>query len=152
MLISMWESEHVGLQWNNIFESASPDDTMTFGWVLIQFVASSILYFLVTFYVSNVFPGEFGLPKKWYFVVQPSYWTSSSRYIYKGKVAATRSQQAEEGNAARREGTSISDVSKTYNGGKTYALSKLDLQIENDEITVLLGHNGSGRWAVSRTW
>lgn len=41
-------------------------------WWLIMDTA---IYMLVAFYITMVFPGEFGVPKSFYFFLQPSYWT-----------------------------------------------------------------------------
>jgi hypothetical protein len=38
-------------------------------------IVDSILYGMIAWYVDAVFPGEYGVPKPWYFFVQLDYWT-----------------------------------------------------------------------------
>ena len=37
-------------------------------------VVDTVLYFLVTWYIEEVFPGRYGVAKPWYFPFMPSYW------------------------------------------------------------------------------
>lgn len=32
------------------------------------------IYAIMAWYIENVFPGEFGTPKPWFFFLMPSYW------------------------------------------------------------------------------
>ncbi len=41
-------------------------------WLMMIF--DSFLYIFLAWYFSQVFPGDFGIPKPFYFVVQPSFW------------------------------------------------------------------------------
>ena len=146
MLISMMESDHAGLQWSNLFEPASPQDTLTFFHILLMFVVDSVIYFLLAFYISNVFPGEYGLAKKWYFIVQPSYWLGkSSNSSITDEIPMKRMDV--EANLQKKisEGITISNMFKSYNKKKSYAVNGLNLELAKDEITVLLGHNGAGK-------
>ena len=43
-----------------------------FSHVLVMLVLDSILYGLVAWYVEAVLPGEYGIPKPWYFFVMVS--------------------------------------------------------------------------------
>jgi hypothetical protein len=39
-----------------------------------MFIVDTFLYLTVTWYISSVFPGEYGIPLKWYFPFTKSYW------------------------------------------------------------------------------
>lgn len=39
----------------------------------------------------------------------------------------------------------IVNFSKSYDGGKTFAVKNLNLEVESGEITAFIGHNGSGK-------
>ena len=129
-----------------MFEPASPDDNLTFFHVLLMFLVDSLVYFLLALYIQNVFPGEFGLPKRWYFFVQPEYWkslfgfvpTNESFEMKKIKDPSIESKSDQTGFVR------IENLSKSYDNGKTYSVNSLDLDMEPNEITVLLGHNGAG--------
>jgi ATP-binding cassette subfamily A (ABC1) protein 3 len=43
-----------------------------------------------------------------------------------------------------KSGIKIIDLSKSFDGGKTYAVNNLNLNTYNGQITALLGHNGAG--------
>lgn len=52
----------VGLQWENMYSSPVQDDTTSFGWLCCLILADSFIYFLIAWYVRNVFPGMNMLP------------------------------------------------------------------------------------------
>lgn len=45
-----------GLQWENMYSSPVQDDTTSFGWLCCLILADSFIYFLIAWYVRNVFP------------------------------------------------------------------------------------------------
>lgn len=47
----------LGLQWENMYSSPVQDDTTSFGWLCCLILADSFIYFLIAWYVRNVFPG-----------------------------------------------------------------------------------------------
>ena len=53
---------HLGLQWENMYSSPVQDDTTSFGWLCCLILADSFIYFLIAWYVRNVFPGMIILP------------------------------------------------------------------------------------------
>lgn len=52
----------LGLQWENMYSSPVQDDTTSFGWLCCLILADSFIYFLIAWYVRNVFPGMNILP------------------------------------------------------------------------------------------
>lgn len=52
----------LGLQWENMYSSPVQDDTTSFGWLCCLILADSFIYFLIAWYVRNVFPGMNTLP------------------------------------------------------------------------------------------
>ena len=59
-----------GIQWSTIHKGVSVDDNFSMLDVIIMLLVDSVLYVLVALYVEAVFPGEFGVPLKWYFPFQ----------------------------------------------------------------------------------
>ena len=139
MLLSMHESQQTGLQWFNLFEAASPDDNFAFFYVLIMFAVDAVIYFLLAVYIENVFPGPYGYPKKWYYFVDPNYW-SCNRQCFQRRDNVTDAEQ----NNNEIASVKIEQLSKSYDNGKSFAVNKLNLEIKRNEITILIGHNGSG--------
>ena len=152
----MWEGNSEGIQWSNLSLTASPDDTLTISTVFLMFFVDTFLYFSLTFYIEAVFPGEYGIPQKWYFLLSKSYWFGHKYKINEEKVHLNG---AENGNYHSKDefineyiekdpkglkcGIRIMDLSKTFDG-KKYAVNNLNLNAYKSQITALLGHNGAG--------
>jgi len=159
----MWEGNNVGIQWSNIHDMASPDDSLTVLTVLIMFAVDTFIYLLVTWYVSNVFPGEYGIPLKWYFPFTKSYWCGYSsdddseiavgydNSGFENENRLTNDDKRKEKSTyfeneprGLKSGIKILGLSKTFDGGKSYAVNDLSLTTYSGQITALLGHNGAG--------
>lgn len=54
------------MQWENI---GSVSGEFNFSQVLLLLLLDSVLYSVVAWYVEAVLPGEYGVPKPWYFFV-----------------------------------------------------------------------------------
>ena len=80
-LIGKFEGSGSGVNWSNLNEGPSVDDSLTFGLVLVMFVVDSVFYGLVAWYVEAVFPGNYGVPQPWYFPVLPSYWCGVGKQV-----------------------------------------------------------------------
>jgi hypothetical protein len=74
-VIGFYEELGMRLTWSNLFTNPTNSIQYSMGVVMVMQVVDIVLYLLVTWYVENVFPGEFGVARPWYFVFQPSYWT-----------------------------------------------------------------------------
>ncbi|GLH10673.1 Multidrug resistance protein homolog 49 [Gryllus bimaculatus] len=66
----MHEGTGTGQHWYNLFKPATQDDTLTLGYIFLMFIVDSLIYMLITLYVEAVFPGDYGVPKPWYFPFQ----------------------------------------------------------------------------------
>jgi ABC-type glutathione transport system ATPase component len=114
--------------------------------------------------------GQYGIPKPWYFMFQPSYWCSNKRRnsIAGGlpsshdaglffvcpsvrtkacsnfSVSTLVTDLIEEESRDLMVGVSIRDLGKIYSNGKV-ALRNLHIDFYEDQITSFLGHNGAGK-------
>ncbi|XP_013862947.1 retinal-specific ATP-binding cassette transporter [Austrofundulus limnaeus] len=80
--LSRYEEQGLGLQWNNIQTSPLEKDTYSFLTSILMMVFDAVLYAILAWYLDNVFPGQYGIGRPVYFLLQPSYWqrpTSSLR-------------------------------------------------------------------------
>jgi ATP-binding cassette subfamily A (ABC1) protein 3 len=57
----------VGLTWDNFDEPVNAEDSFTFALVLLMLLIDCVIYALITWYVDAVYPGDFGIPKPFYF-------------------------------------------------------------------------------------
>lgn len=58
------------MQWHNIWTPVTADDDLVLGHVMIMLLVDALIYLLLTLYIEAVAPGEYGVPKPWYFPVQ----------------------------------------------------------------------------------
>jgi len=57
--IARYEEQGIGSQWYNIKSSPIPDDNFNLACCIVMMFADSAIYFVITWYVEAVFPGEF---------------------------------------------------------------------------------------------
>lgn len=62
-----------GATWSTFREPATVDDNFALAQAMGMLVFDTILYFLVAWYVDNVKPGDYGIPKPFYFPFTVSY-------------------------------------------------------------------------------
>lgn len=148
-IITMKESRNVGMTWGNLNEPAIPNDSLTLLTVFGMNILNSIIYLLVTWYVTLAFPGEYGVPLPWYFPFTKRYWLEqtddSVDLPTKHHRQSSVSENIERDPDNLKVGIQIENLYKTYNGGKTYSVTDLSFKTYNEQITALLGHNGAGK-------
>lgn len=156
-IIGSFEGSGVGLKWSNVFQPATVDDDLTFAMVLAMFVVDTLFYWLVTWYVEAVFPGQYGIPRKFYFPFQPSYWCglkASSCEDHEISLESSpllgnsRSGQFEEEPEGLTAGIRIKNIRKVFNKGSSdekLAVDGLSLDVFEGQISALLGRNGAGK-------
>ncbi|KAK9882108.1 hypothetical protein WA026_018950 [Henosepilachna vigintioctopunctata] len=140
-LICIYESRGTGIQWNNIFET-SIENNISFGGILLMMILDIFIYLAIALYIEQVFPGEFGVPKKWYFLFTKDYWCQSDYYDV-GHGLRPKSEFFENEPRGLKAGIQIENLCKTF--GAHEAVKNLTLNLYEDQITVLLGHNGAGK-------
>uniref|UniRef100_A0A8B9KRI7 ATP-binding cassette, sub-family A (ABC1), member 3b n=1 Tax=Astyanax mexicanus TaxID=7994 RepID=A0A8B9KRI7_ASTMX len=153
-LIGMFEGKGTGIQWSNLFDSVTVDDDFSIAQVLGLLLLDTLLYGLVAWYVEAVFPGEYGMPRPWYFFVLPSYWCSSPRVaLVMEKEEEEDAEKALKGEFIEEEptglvsGVKIKHLAKVFKVGNKSKKAVKDLTVNmfEGQITVLLGHNGAGK-------
>lgn len=141
------EDRRVGLQWHNLFEPLEFANGVSVGDVLIMLIVSSCVYFILALYIEKIMPGNYGIPEKWYFPVDPKYWFGCLRVSSGGEAYADAEQadvKMEHASKCKKVGISMRRLRKVYSTGKV-AVHGLKMNLYEDEITVLLGHNGAGK-------
>lgn len=126
----------------------------SFGEVLICLIISSVIHILITVYIEMVFPGEVGIPKPWYFPISPclklirknddSKHFDNLRYSI-GSFDAKNNQNKEffEEEPINLQPTiKIQNLTKYF--GSSIAVNNINLNMYQDQIFVLCGHNGAG--------
>ncbi|KPM06947.1 ABC transporter sub-family A-like protein 9 [Sarcoptes scabiei] len=140
----------MGVQFSNLDHPASLTDKLTFAHIIMMFIIDSIIYLLAALYISNVFPGRYGLPKKWNYFLTKSYWFGKPKPSKNSLPNHLQLETIYENNDYNHKnyyvaGMKLQNLTKTYQKNKIKALSNFNLTMSENEITVLLGHNGAGK-------
>ena len=143
-VITQYETLGVGVQWSNLFKPVSPDVDLTLGSVMTFLLIASIVQMTITLYMEKVKPGEFGVAEPFYFPFTIKFWT--------GRVKARDSEEDltykddpnfEKEPVGKVAGIQVRGLKKVY--AKKAAVVNLNLNMYEDQIMVLLGHNGAGK-------
>ncbi|KAG0730574.1 ATP-binding cassette sub-family A member 3 [Chionoecetes opilio] len=150
-IMAMFEGRTLGIQWDNLWETGNPRDTLTPAAILLMLVLDTFMYLLLVWYVDQVSPGTYGVPLPFYFPLQRSYWCGARPEAVTSNVPAdddlTR-QYFEEEPEGLRPGIVIRNLRKEFRslGGKAkVAVEDVSMTCYEGQCTVLLGHNGAGK-------
>ena len=148
---------------------------VTFWALFLTMFLSSIGFSVLAWYFRQVMPSEFGIRKHVLFFLEPSYWCPSSSKVYSdttrslvkhdsmrnavelhsskcdddGDLEAPQNSKDFERVPSNLKSTiQIRGLRKTFYGGdgKIVAVNDLTLDMYEDNLFVLLGHNGAGTW------
>uniref|UniRef100_I3JKY4 P-type phospholipid transporter n=1 Tax=Oreochromis niloticus TaxID=8128 RepID=I3JKY4_ORENI len=142
---SKFEEQGVGIQWRNIAKSPEDGGRYTFITSIIMMLIDALLYWLLTWYIENVFPGQYGIPKPWYFLFTASYWRGTASVTDDKPSVLTDSNHMEKPPPNMTAGVSIHNLVKIYKTGKKLAVDGLSVDFYENQITSFLGHNGAGK-------
>jgi ABC-type multidrug transport system fused ATPase/permease subunit len=144
------EANQVGLNFSNMF-SHVPGFGFSFGETLCCLILSTVIHVLITVYIEMVFPGEVGIPKPWYFPIQSclnlirkdksDLNLRYSRGSFDAKTGIT-SDNFEEEPKHLKATVRLENLTKYF--GQNVAVDELSLNMYQDQIFVLCGHNGAG--------
>ena len=158
-ILAKYEGAGAGVTWANFHET--PNETeISFAQVLGYMVVDLVLYMFLCFYLDNVVQQEFGIRRPWYFLCSPKYWYGVASQS-PGHAAASRMNYDDQTSPPIMEDVSISlkrleqenrcvrlnGLRKVYqtSNGKHVAVKKMQLDMYEGQIFVLLGHNGAGK-------
>uniref|UniRef100_A0A8C9Y3K4 P-type phospholipid transporter n=1 Tax=Sander lucioperca TaxID=283035 RepID=A0A8C9Y3K4_SANLU len=146
---ALFEEQGVGIQWSNLLASPLEEDSYNLTTSISLMLFDAVLYGIMTWYIENVFPGQYGIPRPWYFPFTKSYWCGekennniSTPLSKKGNAEAVC---IEEEPSHIEPGVYIENLVKVYSHGKKLAVDGLSLRFYKGQITSFLGHNGAGK-------
>ncbi|XP_051871428.1 ATP-binding cassette sub-family A member 13-like [Pristis pectinata] len=169
-IITLFEGEGPGLQWDNMYEAAGGAENVSFAWICWMIVIDSVIYLILGWYLHNIFPGKYGTRRPWYFPFTGSYWMNlcncakrHDRKIGEGYWAQNLNNYNQQMNAkedplsymnlpGKEEaatkleiGVAVRSLTKVYKHSEKVAIKDLNLDFYKGEITALLGPNGAGK-------
>uniref|UniRef100_A0A8C3A0D2 P-type phospholipid transporter n=1 Tax=Cyclopterus lumpus TaxID=8103 RepID=A0A8C3A0D2_CYCLU len=139
---ALFEEQGVGIQWKNLVSSPLEEDDFSLRTAIVMMYLDSFLYGVLTWYIEAVFPGQYGIPRLWYFPFTKAYWFGDKEGK-SNKVPLTVC--IEEEPAHLEPGVYIENLVKVYRHGKKLAVDGLTLGFYEGQITSFLGHNGAGK-------
>uniref|UniRef100_A0A8K9VDB2 P-type phospholipid transporter n=1 Tax=Oncorhynchus mykiss TaxID=8022 RepID=A0A8K9VDB2_ONCMY len=141
--LSRYEEQGLGLQWDNIGTSPLEGDAYSFFTSIGMMMFDAVLYGFLAWYLDNVFPGQYGIGRPFYFPFQPSYWQRSEPAL--SNIPDSGQLFFEPEPAGLTVGVEIQDLVKVFPGGSRPAVDHLSIAFYEGQITSFLGHNGAGK-------
>uniref|UniRef100_A0A8C2WZC7 ABC transporter domain-containing protein n=1 Tax=Cyclopterus lumpus TaxID=8103 RepID=A0A8C2WZC7_CYCLU len=135
-----FEEQGIGIHWYNINKSPEDGERYTFIVSIIMMLFDAAFYWVLTWYIENVFPGQYGIPKPWYFPFTASYWCGTEEtnaHQIKLRIVCVYEYM--------HSGVSVRNLVKIYKTGKKLAVDGLSMDFYENQITSFLGHNGAGK-------
>jgi ATP-binding cassette subfamily A (ABC1) protein 1 len=88
-LLAAFELQNQGVTWSTFYVTPfnGRSDGFTMNTVCLILLFDAFIYMTLAWYIEGMFPGEFGIPRKWYFPLQPTYWFGDSARLKKKPVA-----------------------------------------------------------------
>uniref|UniRef100_A0A7M4FED3 P-type phospholipid transporter n=1 Tax=Crocodylus porosus TaxID=8502 RepID=A0A7M4FED3_CROPO len=141
--LSRYEEQGLGLQWDNIKTSPLEGDKYSFDWSIRMMLFDAFLYGIFAWYLDNVFPGDYGIPRPWYFPLQESYWFGSE--FPKTHPAKNRILPIVEDRIEMHLIDLMSNLVKIFGNSTKPAVDGITVTFYEGQITAFLGHNGAGK-------
>lgn len=117
------------------------------GCVFMTFILDCVIFSILTWYIENVYPGEYGVGRPWYFPFTKAYWMHNKISDDDPYVEPLNKKPGfEEVSAEMRRnegGIKLRNLYKQFYDKNV--VNGLGFDIYQNEITVLLGHNGAGK-------
>lgn len=147
--IFKYENTDTGIQFNNLFTPVNVDDNISVGHVMIMMLVASVLYIIICLYMEQIYPGEFGVPRPWYFPVTRKFWCPNYQQFRGVDNLSEEDIHRDECSSFEAEpdnmhiGLQVKNLKKRF--GNKMAVKGVTMNMFENEITVLLGHNGAGK-------
>uniref|UniRef100_A0A669CN02 P-type phospholipid transporter n=1 Tax=Oreochromis niloticus TaxID=8128 RepID=A0A669CN02_ORENI len=168
---ALFEEQGVGIQWSNLLASPLEEDSYNLTTSICLMLFDAVLYGIMTWYIEAVFPGQYGIPRPWYFPFTRTYWCGEKEnknistplskkgnadgtyhnYYYHNLFVFLDIQHIFILNYLKRfgyhiePGVYIENLVKIYSHGNKLAVDGLSLRFYEGQITSFLGHNGAGK-------
>ncbi|KAM7293395.1 retinal-specific phospholipid-transporting ATPase ABCA4 [Ixodes scapularis] len=140
-----------GSRWNNLHLPGSPYDNVTLLHMVVVVSVYCLIYALFVWYLDNVWPWQYGIPKEPLFCFKWRYWQPPSFHSMKTEACSDSPDtdvlvEAQEKRAL--PGIALYNVTKAYS--RLVAVRHVSIQAYPGDVTVLLGRNGAGKTTLLR--
>lgn len=126
------------------------DQVFSMSHVCLWLIFSSIVCAFLYFYVSNVWPGQYGIRQSPFFIFQRSYYIPNKIDVHNEVQALNFTANGFENFQHLNQSAvvrirNLTKTYKTFTGESNTVVKNLSIDIYKNQITVLLGHNGAGK-------
>uniref|UniRef100_A0A8B9TID1 P-type phospholipid transporter n=1 Tax=Anas platyrhynchos TaxID=8839 RepID=A0A8B9TID1_ANAPL len=139
------KKQGLGLQWGNIRTSPLEGDEYSFLFSIKMMLFDAFLYGILSWYLDNVFPGDYGLPQPWYFPLQESYWFGSRNPKAEKTATIDVNTFCEPEPTGLIPGVCVQNLVKIFANRPKPAVDGMNITFYEGQITAFLGHNGAGK-------
>jgi ABC-type lipoprotein export system ATPase subunit len=125
----------------------------SFNVCLVMMTFDTALYIFLGWYLQLILPSSYGVPRPFYFCLLPSYWGCTriqNLESEEDEVAHDTDENSFEivGPEFGLPTVIIKDLVKRYSRAGPNAVDNLSLNLYENQITCLLGHNGAGKTSL----
>ncbi|CAF4318595.1 unnamed protein product, partial [Rotaria sp. Silwood2] len=113
---------------------------------LIIMIASCIFYWALSWYLEKVFPGIYGIPLEWNFLFKRDYWRSETFNSHNHSFS-NRNTSYSKTNSNEKSIVHVQHLIKKF-GPDKIAVNDVSFNLYENQITSLLGPNGSGKTTI----
>ncbi|GFT46512.1 ATP-binding cassette sub-family A member 3 [Nephila pilipes] len=149
------EEMGIGLQWKNINFTGSSSLELSAKNALFILVGDTVIFFLLSWYIEAVFPGKMSEGQPWYFLFTSVYWTghkrSETEAIESFGLHELKPEYFEREPYGVRPSIEFKNLTKIFKKRSRPTLKKVFFKAYRNQITVLLGHDGTGKSTVIST-
>jgi ATP-binding cassette subfamily A (ABC1) protein 1 len=147
------ESIGVGIQWSNL---GIPYDSFPISLAFVFLFVDFWMYLLLSLYINQLFPGDFGVPQKWNFPFSLRYWfparyeqlAAQQEPLIDDAESVLIQPNFESISSSNRVGIKLMNLTKSFSrpGQPNFiAVNGINLDILENQVFALLGHNGAGK-------
>ena len=148
-LIGLFEGNGLGVQFSNLTRGINVEDKFSLAHTLIILFINNFIHLFLAYYFDNVLPGDHGIAKPWHFIFTLN---NKAKKQAENEPLIKQNEDGffedESAYSTKRIGIKITNIMKSFNqlnGSIKQAVKNLSLNIYEEQITVLLGHNGAGK-------
>ena len=112
---------------------------------LTVMIASCLFYWLCSWYIEKVFPGDYGIPFEWNFLFKRDYWRSETGST--NRITPFPHSSSLSSSLPQSPIVHVDHLTKQF-GPDKIAVNDVTFDLYENQITSLLGPNGSGKTTI----
>ncbi|KAG0414030.1 hypothetical protein HPB47_008824 [Ixodes persulcatus] len=142
-VIERFEKYGISISWKHFFDKSTTMDNVSVGELVLISLNASMALFVFVWYLDNIAPWNYGVPKSFYFLLSMDYWFPYRKWNIRNDMQNTDPNIYEQDPKSSEPIINIINVSKETTNS-SYPLDRVNLTVFNNQITVFLGPENSG--------